>query len=152
MQPYGKLPAGPPDAAAAVVGRTLAVVGGTGTGLVLAGPLGGKLVPVARLSRPRANAQAFALNGNLYVLGGEQGGKPGDDLLRIDLANGHGRTVSKFVEPLAEAGVATRGKAVYLVGGWTGELGVGKVFVLPLDRVVRIRTGETENVAVTATT
>jgi hypothetical protein len=121
VQPYGKLPAGPPNAAAAVVGPTLAVVGGAGSGLILAGPLGGKLVPVARLSRPRASAQAFSLGGNLYVLGGEQGGKPADDVLRIDLGTGRGRTVSKFVEPLAEAGTVTRGKAVYLVGGWTGD-------------------------------
>jgi Galactose oxidase, central domain len=121
VQPYGKLPVGPPNAAAAVVGPTLAVVGGTGTGLILAGRLGGKLVPVARLSRPRASAQAFSLGGNLYVLGGEQGGKPADDVLRIDLGTGRGRTVSKFVEPLAEAGVVTRGKSVYLVGGWTGD-------------------------------
>ena len=53
--------------------------------------------------------------------GGEQGGKPADDLLRIDLATGRGRTVAKFEEPLAEAGVATKGGAVYLAGGWTGE-------------------------------
>jgi hypothetical protein len=120
VQPYGKLPVGPPNPAAAVVGPRLAVVGGTGTGLILAGRLGGKLVPVARLSRPRASAQAFAVGGSLYVLGGEQRGKPADDVLRIDLDTGHGRTVSRFVEPLAEAGVATRGGSAYLVGGWTG--------------------------------
>jgi nitrogen regulatory protein P-II 1 len=34
-------------------------------------------------------------------------------------------------------------------GGRTGEVGDGKVFVLPLERVVRIRTGETDNAAVT---
>jgi hypothetical protein len=121
VQQYGELPVGPPNAAAAVVGRKLAVVGGDGTGLVLAGRFGGKLVPVARLSRPRASAQVFALGGNLYVLGGEQGNRPADDVLRIDLATGHGRTVARFVEPLAEAGVVTRGKAAYLAGGWTGE-------------------------------
>jgi nitrogen regulatory protein PII len=37
-------------------------------------------------------------------------------------------------------------------GARTGVLGDGKVFVLPLERVVRIRTGETDNVAVTPTT
>lgn len=121
VSPYGKLPSGAPNAAAAVVGPKLAVVGGNGTGLVLAGRLGGKLVPVARVSRPRASAQVFALGDTLYVLGGEQGGKPSDDLLRIDLATGRGQTVAKFVEPLAEAGVATRGKSAYLVGGWTGD-------------------------------
>jgi nitrogen regulatory protein P-II 1 len=34
-------------------------------------------------------------------------------------------------------------------GGRTGEVGDGKIFVLPLERVVRIRTGETDNAAVT---
>jgi nitrogen regulatory protein P-II 1 len=34
-------------------------------------------------------------------------------------------------------------------GGRTGEVGDGKVFVVPLERVVRIRTGETDNLAVT---
>ena len=64
---------GPPNAAAAAVGPTLAVIGGAGSGRVLAGRLGGRLEPVARLSRPLAAAQAFALGGTLYVLGGEQG-------------------------------------------------------------------------------
>jgi nitrogen regulatory protein P-II 1 len=34
-------------------------------------------------------------------------------------------------------------------GGRTGEVGDGKIFVLPLERVVRIRTGETDHAAVT---
>lgn len=34
-------------------------------------------------------------------------------------------------------------------GARTGEVGDGKIFVLPLDRAVRIRTGETDNAAVT---
>ena len=34
-------------------------------------------------------------------------------------------------------------------GGQTGEVGDGKVFVLPLERAVRIRTGETDKSAVT---
>ena len=34
-------------------------------------------------------------------------------------------------------------------GGRTGEVGDGKIFVLPLDRAVRIRTGETDHGAVT---
>lgn len=31
----------------------------------------------------------------------------------------------------------------------TGEVGDGKIFVVPLDRVIRIRTGETDHGAVT---
>lgn len=34
-------------------------------------------------------------------------------------------------------------------GGRTGEVGDGKVFVVPLERAVRIRTGETDQAAVT---
>jgi nitrogen regulatory protein P-II 1 len=34
-------------------------------------------------------------------------------------------------------------------GARTGEVGDGKIFVVPLDRVVRIRTGETDAGAVT---
>jgi nitrogen regulatory protein PII len=34
-------------------------------------------------------------------------------------------------------------------GGRTGEVGDGKIFVVPLERVVRIRTSETDNSAVT---
>lgn len=34
-------------------------------------------------------------------------------------------------------------------GGRTGAVGDGKIFVVALERVVRIRTGETDNAAVT---
>jgi nitrogen regulatory protein PII len=34
-------------------------------------------------------------------------------------------------------------------GARTGEVGEGKIFVLPVERVVRIRTGETDDQAVT---
>lgn len=34
-------------------------------------------------------------------------------------------------------------------GARTGEVGDGKIFVVPLDQVVRIRTGETDHDAVT---
>jgi nitrogen regulatory protein PII len=34
-------------------------------------------------------------------------------------------------------------------GARTGEVGDGKIFVLPLERAVRIRTGETDHSAVT---
>ena len=45
-----------------------------------------------------------------------------------------------FVEPTIDA---------LCEGGRTGEVGDGKIFVVPLERVVRIRTGETDNAAVT---
>ena len=46
----------------------------------------------------------------------------------------------QFVEPTLKA---------LCEGGRTGEVGDGKVFVVPLDRAVRIRTGETDHDAVT---
>ncbi len=45
-----------------------------------------------------------------------------------------------FVEPAIQA---------LCEGGRTGEVGDGKIFVVPLERVVRIRTGETDDTAVT---
>ena len=46
----------------------------------------------------------------------------------------------QFVEPTI---------AAILEGARTGEVGDGKIFVLPLERVVRIRTGEEDTLAVT---
>jgi nitrogen regulatory protein P-II 1 len=45
-----------------------------------------------------------------------------------------------FVEPTVQA---------ICEGGRTGEVGDGKIWVLPLERAVRIRTGETDMGAVT---
>ena len=45
-----------------------------------------------------------------------------------------------FVEPTIEA---------LIEGARTGEVGDGKIFVLPLERAIRIRTGDTEEGAVT---
>jgi nitrogen regulatory protein P-II 1 len=45
-----------------------------------------------------------------------------------------------FVDPTIEA---------LCEGGRTGEVGDGKIFVVPLERAVRIRTGETDKGAVT---
>ena len=45
-----------------------------------------------------------------------------------------------FVEPTIQALCA---------GARTGEVGDGKIFVVPVERVVRIRTGETDQAAVT---
>ena len=46
-----------------------------------------------------------------------------------------------FVEPTIQA---------ILASARTGDVGDGKIFVQPLDRVVRIRTGERDNAALTA--
>ena len=46
----------------------------------------------------------------------------------------------QFVEPTIEA---------LCEGARTGEVGDGKIFVVPLERAVRIRTGETDHGAVT---
>jgi nitrogen regulatory protein P-II 1 len=46
----------------------------------------------------------------------------------------------EFVDPTVQA---------LCEGARTGQVGDGKIFVLPLDRAVRIRTGETDHGAVT---
>ncbi len=57
------------------------------------------------------------------------------DKVRFEIA-----VSDSFVEPTIEALCA---------GARTGEVGDGKIFVLPLERVVRIRTTETDDDAVT---
>ena len=49
----------------------------------------------------------------------------------------------EFVQPMIDA---------LCEGGRTGEVGDGKIFVIELERVVRIRTGETDHAAVTPST
>ena len=48
-----------------------------------------------------------------------------------------------FVEPTSEA---------ILSSARTGEVGDGKIFVQPIERVIRIRTGESGNAALTPVT
>jgi len=57
------------------------------------------------------------------------------DKMRFEIA-----VSDDFLEPTIEA---------LCEGGRTGEVGDGKIFVLPLDRAVRIRTGESDKAAVT---
>jgi nitrogen regulatory protein PII len=57
------------------------------------------------------------------------------DKLRFEIA-----VSDEFVQPAIDA---------LCDGAQTGEVGDGKIFVVPLERVVRIRTGETDHGAVT---
>lgn len=60
------------------------------------------------------------------------------DKVRIEMA-----VSEPFVEPTIRA---------ILSSARTGEVGDGKIFVQPLDRVIRIRTGEEDNAALTPVT
>jgi nitrogen regulatory protein P-II 1 len=57
------------------------------------------------------------------------------DKVRFEIA-----VSDSFVEPAVDA---------LCEGGRTGEVGDGKIFVVPLEQVVRIRTGDTDVEAVT---
>jgi nitrogen regulatory protein P-II 1 len=58
-----------------------------------------------------------------------------EDKVRFEIA-----VSEEFVEPTV---------AALCEGARTGEVGDGKIFVLPLERAIRIRTGETDHGAVT---
>jgi nitrogen regulatory protein P-II 1 len=58
-----------------------------------------------------------------------------NDKMRFEIA-----VSDPFVQPTIDA---------LCDGGRTGDVGDGKIFVLPLERVVRIRSGETDDLAVT---
>jgi nitrogen regulatory protein PII len=57
------------------------------------------------------------------------------DKVRFEIA-----VSDEFVDPTVEA---------LCEGGRTGEVGDGKIFVVPLERAIRIRTGEQDHGAVT---
>jgi nitrogen regulatory protein P-II 1 len=57
------------------------------------------------------------------------------DKMRFEIA-----VSDEFVQPTV---------AALCAGARTGEVGDGKVFVLPLEQAVRIRTGDTDEMAVT---
>ena len=57
------------------------------------------------------------------------------DKIRIEIG-----VSDSFVEPAIQA---------ILAGARTGDVGDGKVFVLPVEQVIRIRTGEADAAAVT---
>ena len=57
------------------------------------------------------------------------------DKMRFEIA-----VSDEFVQPAIDA---------LCDGARTGEVGDGKIFVVPVERVVRIRTGETDHAAVT---
>jgi hypothetical protein len=116
----GRLSPAPGRAAIVVSRGTLVVIGGTAPSKVLAGKLGGVVKKVVSLPGTGAAAQAFALAGTVYAIGGEHGATPADEILRLEPSARGAVPAGTFVEPLAEAGVATRGGSAYLVGGWTG--------------------------------
>jgi nitrogen regulatory protein P-II 1 len=58
-----------------------------------------------------------------------------EDKVRFEIA-----VTDEFVEPTINA---------LCTGGRTGVVGDGKIFVVPLERAVRIRTGESDQAAVT---
>ena len=60
------------------------------------------------------------------------------DKIRFEIA-----VSDEFVEPTIDA---------LCEGARTGDVGDGKIFVVPLERAVRIRTGETDHGAVTPVT
>ena len=57
--------------------------------------------------------------------------------IRIDIA-----VNEEFVDPTIDAIVAAARSHDGIAGEIAGEIGDGKIFVTPLERVVRIRTGE----------
>ncbi len=77
----------------------------------------------AKLPVELESAGVVRVGKSLYVIGGkaQHGGKPADTILRIALPSGRVHVVGHFIEPLTDAGAASRGGALYLAGGWTGE-------------------------------
>jgi len=72
----------------------------------------------------------------------------GGELERVETYRG--TTVKVGLEDKTRFEIAVSDEFVQLCdGGRTGHVGDGKIFVVPLERAVRIRTGESDQAAVT---
>jgi len=102
-------------------GRVLALgglVGGSSSTQVLLGPPG-RLRPAGRLPVATHDAAAALSHGSTFLFGGGQAAST-DAVIHVDPGTGAARAAGSLGEPLSDLGAATIGKAVYLVGGYTG--------------------------------
>src|SRR3954465_11617712 len=95
----------------------------------------------------RAEVRGFSMS---RVLG------HGGELDRVETYRGTtvrvGMTEKVRFEMAVSDGFVEPTPAALCSGGHTGDVGDGKIFVLDLEQVVRIRSGETDNAAVTPVT
>lgn len=140
-----QLPVPTRAAAAAAVGGTLYVVGGTtptgNTRAVWAwnGRLWRRRAP---LPVPRFNHAAVAVGREIYVLGGYERGREHDEVFAYDTAVDRWRRVSSLPRPMHAFGaVAFRGK-VWTIGGRAGEEILRDVWILD-PRTLAWRRGPT---------
>jgi len=76
----------------------------------------------ARLPVALDSTALLRVGSKLYTVGGvSRGGSLTDAIWELDLRTGRVSPGGQFVEPLTDAGAASRGGELYLAGGWTGE-------------------------------
>ena len=76
----------------------------------------------ARLPVALDSTALLRVGSKLYTVGGvSRSGSLTDAIWELDLRTGRVSAAGQFVEPLTDAGTATRDGELYLVGGWTGE-------------------------------
>ncbi|MBV8597518.1 MAG: hypothetical protein JO017_01735, partial [Actinobacteria bacterium] len=112
----------PVGATATASGHELYVLGGKSSSAVLSGTTLKSLHEVASLPSARSAAVAFSFGAQhaVYLIGGERGGVPLNDIVKVDTKTHAVSDAGPFTEPFAEGVAITNGNAHYIVGGWNG--------------------------------
>ena len=99
----------------------------------------GSVKLIGRLPSPREFPAVAAVNGRLYIIGGE--GEEGrlDEIVEFDLESRKILRIGKLPSPRARCGATVLEGAVYVAGGWGGK---------PLDELLVIYTSSDQLEAV----
>ena len=128
-------------AVAALGGRIYAfgglTAGGTASDAIReVNPKAGSARVVGHLPEPVSHASALALDGSIYVLGGEANGTPTDRIWRFDPGHRNAVAAGRLPRPIAGGGAAAIGSTGYLIGGTgPGEAPLATVIALGPERV-----------------
>jgi outer membrane protein assembly factor BamB len=123
-------------AVAALGGRIYAFGGLTAGGIASdaireVNPKTGSARVVGHLPEPVSHASALALDGSVYVLGGEANGTPTDRIWRFNSRYRNVVAAGRLPRPIAGGGVAVIGSIGYLIGGTgPGETPLATVIAL----------------------
>lgn len=117
----GHLPTSRSDLSAAVVNGALVAVGGydgvRSPRAVLATSGGRRFQPVARLPRGVRYAGVAALDGAVWVLGGEENGRELSEVYRVDPSTGRVSRAGRLPGPLGHEAVVAVGSRLLVLGG-----------------------------------
>jgi hypothetical protein len=125
--PAGSLSAPVQDAALAVVGRRIVLLGGLDSADTSTAEVrlvsSGHARTIARLPMKFHDGAAVRLGSSVYELGGGDGVRQLDQILRVNPRTGAATRVGSLPAPSSDHAAAVLAGSAYVVGGYTGRVG-----------------------------